>query len=595
MRLRVHHPLFAGFLGVIGLLVALTVLLIGSGLRTELNGIFQRDLERQLNLARTVLETSGTPDLDSVARLITARTNNRVTIIDEQGVVLGESFLDPAQVGEVENHLDRPEVREALGGDRTAFAQRTSATVGLPLLYGAHIAELDGRRLVLRMAAPLTDLERAIDNVQRTVAVTGLLTLLITLLGVYALSRAFTRPLVALVDRAGRLAQGDFQSKVPSSRVAELQDLAVAFNRLTDELQARLSELARERDEMQTLIDCMAEGVIALTDDARLMRINRAARSLLELGDIPVFAPVGTVIRDAELRAALEHSVAEENQSSEIRIGGRNVLLASRALDQGGAVTTLLDITELRRLEQVRRDFVANASHELKTPLTSIRGFAETLVEDDPPEDLRRTFLASIRANTLRLQRLVDDLLDLSRLESGGWAAAEEEVRLDEVVVEAWDVTSAGTDAVRNFSTSGRATVMGDREGLVHIFRNLLENAVRHTEEGGRIDVVIDVSPSDGLARIDVSDDGEGIPARSLPRIFERFYRADSSRARDFGGTGLGLAIVKHLVGAMGGQIEARSELGHGTTISFTVPLALTVSSVTVSERNRVAEEGEFG
>jgi signal transduction histidine kinase len=388
---------------------------------------------------------------------------------------------------------------------------------------------------------------------------------------------------VALVDRASRLAQGDFQTKVPSSRVAELQDLAIAFNRLTDELQARLSELGRERDEMQTLIDCMAEGVIALTEDARLMRINRAARRLLGLGATPVFAPIGTVIRDGELRRALEESVSQEKQSAEIRIGGRNVLLASRALDHGGAVTTLLDITELRRLEQVRRDFVANASHELKTPLTSIRGFAETLVEDDPPVELRRQFLRSISANTLRLQRLVDDLLDLSRLESGGWSAAREEVNVNEVVSEAWKLTVAGAATERRFTIEGEAVVRGDREGLVHIFRNLFENAVRHTEEGGSISVEIEADSAGEMASIGVSDDGEGIPARSLPRIFERFYRADSSRARDFGGTGLGLAIVKHLVSSMGGEIEARSELGRGTTIAFTLPLARARSSVTRS------------
>lgn len=574
MRIRVHHPLFAGFLGVIGMLIVLTVLFIGRGLRGELNGLFEEDLTRQLNLAEALVAASPGADPDDLARHITDQVGNRVTFISPEGVVLGDSYVEPSALDEVENHRSRPEVQGVLGGAQVSFAERTSATVGLSLLYGARMSTLNGEPVILRIAAPRTEIEAAVDGVQRTVAVTGLLTMMGALLAAFVLSRAFTRPLVALVDRAGRLAQGDFTSKVPSSRVAELQDLGVAFNRLTEELQARLNELGRERDEMQTLIDCMAEGVVALTDDARLMRTNRAARALLDLGDLPQFSPVGSVIRDGDLRTALEDSVTTEAQSLELEISGRHVLLASRALDHGGAVTTLLDITELRRLEQVRRDFVANASHELKTPLTSIRGFAETLVEDDVPEDMRKQFLNSIRLNTLRLQRLVDDLLDLSRLESGGWSAAAEPVPLHDVVSEAWDLVADGKDTPREVTIDGDADVSGDRQGLVQIFRNLLENAVRHTEEDGHIHVQIEPRFRPGFTRVSVSDDGEGIPGRSLPRIFERFYRADSSRARDYGGTGLGLAIVKHLVSSMGGEIEAESELGHGTTIRFTVPAA---------------------
>ena len=573
MRLGVHHALFAGFVGVIGFLVAIIVPLIGTGLRGELDDLYQRELERQLAIAEALVEASGSDNADALARLITDRLDNRVTIIDRQGVVLGDSYVEPALLPAVENHLDRPEVQAALAGDVVSFARRPSATVGLPLLYGARMATLGGERIIRRIATPLTEIERAVDGMQRTVTLIGLLTLVLALVAAYGLSKLFTRPLVQLADRAGRLAEGDFTSKVPLGRVAELHDLAGAFNRLTEELQTRLSELSRERDEMQALIDCMAEGVIALTEDARVLRMNRAAKALLDLSTTPDLVPVSTIVRDETLRRALERSVTVEAQSSEISLHGQNVLIASRALDSGGAVTTLLDITELRHLEQVRRDFVANASHELKTPLTSIRGFAETLVEADPPEHLRRRFLESIRVNTLRLQRLVDDLLDLSRLESGGWAAARDSVEISGTVAEAWDLVESPPDSRRRFSLKGDATVVGDRAGLVQIFRNLLENAVRHTDPDGEIRVEVTSDEAASAVTVAVTDDGEGIPLRSLPRIFERFYRADSSRARDAGGTGLGLAIVKHLVGSMGGEVEATSVLGRGTTIRFTVPL----------------------
>ena len=575
MRLRIHHPLLAGFLGVIGLLVALIVLLLGTGLRQDLLGTFRAELERQLALAAAIMDDADPARPDDVARLITERIGYRVTVIDREGVVLGDSYMEPGRLAEVENHAGRPEVRAVLSGsERVAFAERPSATVGASLLYGARMASLGGTPVVLRIAAPQTEIERTVDRIQRTVAVTGLVAMALSLLVAYAFSRILARPLVALADRARRLADGDLTSRVPGARVAELQDVAVAFNRLTDELRSHLSELGRERDEMETLIDCMAEGVVALTDDGRVLRTNRAVRALLELPAVPQFSPIGAVIRHAELRDALEDSVTVEEQSREIEIGGRNILLASRALDRGGAVTTLLDITELRHLEQVRRDFVANASHELKTPLTSIRGYAETLVESDPPEDLRRKFLASIRNNTLRLQRLVDDLLDISRLESGGWSAASERVAVAAVAREARDLVVANAERPpAAFTVEGDAEVLGDRQALLHIFRNLIENAFRHTPSSGHVRV--DVS-TDGRGKVEVavSDDGEGIPARALPRIFERFYRADSSRARDAGGTGLGLAIVKHLVAAMGGDAQAESVLGRGTTIRLTLPIA---------------------
>lgn len=323
---------------------------------------------------------------------------------------------------------------------------------------------------------------------------------------------------------------------------------------------------------MQALIDCMAEGVVALTDDARLLRTNRAADALLRLPAHAPYAPVGTLVRHPDLREALEASVVRPVQAREIRVGGRHLIMSSRRLDTGGAVTTLLDVSEIRRLEQVRRDFVANASHELKTPLTTIRGFAESLLEDDPPPDLKRRFLTLIRDNTLRLQRLVDDLLDLSRLESGGWVAQRQEVGVAGIAREAWaPYADAAVDKDVEFTVDADVTVLADPSGLEQIFRNLLENALRHTDSGGHVHVSGRVA-DDGRTILEVADDGEGIPGRSLDRVFERFYRADVSRARDYGGTGLGLAIVRHLAGAMDAAVEAESELGRGTTIRIVFP-----------------------
>ncbi len=573
MRIRIQYPLFAAFLGVIGLLSVLIVLLVSSSLRKELGLTVRADLERQLALGEWVVQEAGLVDLDSLAREITDRIGYRVTFIDPEGSVLGDSYVELGRLPEVENHYDRPEVQDLLvSGETVSFAERTSETVAESLLYAARLITLDGSSVIMRIAAPQTDIERTVSGVQRTVALTGLLAMLFALAAAYMISIALTKPLVLLAQRARQFSKGDYTVRVPDTKVTELQDVADAFNLLTDELQSRLTELGHEREEMQTLIDCMAEGVIALSEDARVIRMNRSARALLELPDTPVFAPVNSVVSDNKLRSILEDSVIRPGNSDEVEVNGRHLLVSSRALDPGGAVTTLLDISEIRRLEQVRRDFVANASHELKTPLTSIRGYAETLLDDDPPEKLKLEFLTSIRKNTLRLEHLVEDLLDLSKLESGGWTGRRESVDTKEVAQEAWQVVRdiEGKEGI-SFDILGDLRVMGDREGLFHVFRNLLENSIRHTDSGGSINVSMALT-QDSMVEVVISDDGDGIPAESLPRIFERFYRADSARARDFGGTGLGLAIVRHLVSEMGGEVVAESQLGQGTTVRFTVP-----------------------
>jgi two-component system phosphate regulon sensor histidine kinase PhoR len=575
VRFRIHHTLFAGFLGVVGLLVVLIVGLVGAGLRRDLLDTYRTELRREMDLASWIVERTEARDADTVAREVTGRIGYRVSLIDTSGVVLGDSYVATDRMGQVENHRARPEVVGALAGEDLTFAQRTSATVGVPLLYAARQVRFRDQPVVLRVAAPLDTVEETVDRVQRTVALTGLAAMLLALLVAYWLSHLLARPLVVMADRARLLAQGDLSARVPRVRgIAELADLAQAVNRLTEQLQTRLSEMRRDRDEMGALIDTMAEGVVALTDDARVLRVNRAAHTLLGLPrDIPPFAPVGALVRQEELRELMEESVVHPLQSREIRVGGRVLLVASRRLGLGGAVTTFLDITETRRLEQVRRDFVANASHELKTPLTSIRGFAETLLEGDPPPPLKEQFLSAIRDNTLRLQRLVEDLLDLSRLESGGWSAAHEAVSVAAAAEEAWtQYEESAAERGIDFTLEGDVVAVADPRGLVQIFRNLMENSLRHTEEGGHLHLGV-TEPVPGIAEVAFSDDGEGIPSRALPRIFERFYRADSSRARDIGGTGLGLAIVRHLVEAMGGEVWAESELGQGTTIRFTLPV----------------------
>ena len=576
VRFRISQTLFAGILGIVALFASLVVLSVHFRLRGDLTGRAQAELRREMGLAELVLEKSTASNPDSLTGLITSRIGHRVSIIDTSGVVLGDSDISIHRLAQVENHRSRPEVRGALAGE-IAFARRKSATIGRELIYAAQVVSLSGRPLVLRIAAPVEEVEGPARRQNRAIVALALLVALVSFLPAMYLSRSLSRPLAFLAERARSLASGDFGKKSgPPIRFEEVGPIVSSFNRLADELSERVGELKREREEMQTFIDCIAEGIIALSEDARIVQINEAAKALLDIPRPILFAPVGSLIRQPGLRDLLEEAVLRSFDAREIRIGDRDLVLTGRHLKQGGAVVTFLDITEIRRLERVRSDFVANASHELKTPLTAMRGFAETLIDDDPPHALRINFLDSIRANTLRLQNLVDDLLDLSRFESGGWIARREELEVADVASETW-----GEMALRigelgkkiDFSVVGSSIVAADEQGLAHVFRNLFENSIQHSQAEGEVRVEIEKT-DEIMTRISISDTGAGIPSDALPRIFERFYRADPARSRQAGGTGLGLAIVRHLISSMGGEVGAESDLGQGATIWFTVPTA---------------------
>lgn len=321
---------------------------------------------------------------------------------------------------------------------------------------------------------------------------------------------------------------------------------------------------------VEALLEGTSEGVLVIDSSGRAARSNAPARALLGQG---YRAATWSVQRSPALSALVERARSEAVADSEIDMLGRVVLVSAMPLGDGRVLLRLKDVSEIRRLERVRTDFVANASHELKTPLTALRGYAETLLEEDePPPDLRRKFLGSIHANALRLQNLVEDLLDLTRLESGGWRPDLTPLLVGPLARKAWDEVTESRGRHISFSLSGEGIVLGDERGLSHILRNLLDNSLRHTPDDGRIDVQI--SQAAETVTVSVADTGSGIPPEALPRIFERFYRADPARSRQEGGTGLGLAIVSHMVEAMHGEVSATSEKGRGTVVSFTLPRA---------------------
>jgi signal transduction histidine kinase len=352
--------------------------------------------------------------------------------------------------------------------------------------------------------------------------------------------------------------------------------MADALDTLASELQRRLRQLEGERAEMQVLIDAMAEAVIAVDADGRVQRANPAAQRIFSLPPDPRGLLPREVARKQEFADLVKHALRGQSMPPrELTHDGRNLLATAQPLPSGGSVMVFLDVSELRRLEDVRRDFVANASHELKTPLTAIRGYAETLLDPDLPADLRGQFTQTVKANADRLQRIVEDLLDLSRIESGGWRVEPEIVSITELAAEAWAGVQEGV-RIKSARFSAQVPhecefVWADPSALRQIFSNLFGNSLRYISEGGSVELHARCGAGTAI-EISVRDDGSGIPSAHLPRIFERFYRADTARSRAEGGTGLGLSIVRHLVEAHGGRVEAESELGRGTTIRFTFP-----------------------
>lgn len=389
--------------------------------------------------------------------------------------------------------------------------------------------------------------------------------------GVFA--HRVTRPIVELRNTARAIAAGDRTLRPALLERGETGDIADALKQLVEQSERQAAELSAEEALLVALSESLNEGVIAVNSRQQVLRINDTARRLLRIKD-PVPFSVSFLPRDRTLREALDIALSgRDAEPGEARVDGEFLSVTARPLAGGGAVLALYNLTPFRRLEAVRRDFVANVSHELRTPLTIISGFVDTLRDEALPANLRREFLAMAATNVQRMQRIVDDLLDLSRIESGGWLPNPHALDLRVVAAEVAQplVEPARTKGVRlEISIAdGAADAYVDATATRQILTNLAENALRHTASG----TVQIFSERDGEGVwVGVRDTGNGIAAEHLSRIFERFYRADPGRSREAGGTGLGLSIVKHLTEAHGGHVRADSEVDVGTTIAAWFP-----------------------
>jgi two-component system phosphate regulon sensor histidine kinase PhoR len=557
------------------LVVILTVgVLVGSAERTvrrALEADVANALESEARLIREGLPTDSTA-WDVAVHRFARQSKHRITVIDPAGRVRADSDFPTGPLPPIENHGDRPEVRAALAGGR-GVASRHSATVDHSLMYVA----VPGGPGIVRVAASLEQVDAVVRRGQAAVAGAALLAIVVGSLLAFGAGRSISRPLTDLAGAARAIAAGA-PPRFPRSGVAEIDALVRALRQMHRELGERFEELRRERAESAALVESMTEGVIAADGRGRIVTANIAARRFLGYGERKPLPDLPELFRAKAAREAVDTVLTGEPvHEREIELDGQTLLVNARPLPAGGAVLVLHDLTELRRLEMVRRDFVANVSHELKTPLTSIAGYTETLLSDSPDPETTRRFLDVILANARRMHHLVDDLLDLSRIEAGRWHPEPVWTEAAAVAREVYTnlgARAAGRGVELRIEADAPGTVFADPDALRQIVTNLVDNSLRYTPSGGSI--VCGTRAEAGGMVLTVRDTGAGIAQEHLARIFERFYRADPSRSRAEGGTGLGLAIVKHLVEAQGGRVSAESSLGAGTAVHCWFPGAPT-------------------
>ena len=564
--MRLAERLLLGALIVVGVFALAVGAIASERLRARLYDQTAAELQREATVAAARWR-AGT-DADALADSLGALDAHRVTLVDSAGNVVGDSEFGRDELARLENHGSRPEIAEAVRAG-VGRAQRPSPSRGDDELYVAVRAPLG----VARVAVGTRTVDRIVAGARTDVWIAALAATLVALVLAWLFARSISRPIAELSDAAGAIAAGEPRRRLPLAAPGEVGDLASALHSMSEQLASRLNALEQNDALMSALVDSLDEGVIAVDSREQVVRVNSAARRLLSLPPVVPF-PADDLSRDPELRAALADALrGNATDAVELGLRGRTVVLTARPLAAGGAVLALLDLTTIRRLETVRRDFVANVSHELRTPLTVIAGFSETLADDDPPPEQRRKFIDAIRSNAVRMQRLVDDLLDLSRIESGGWHPMIARVDIPALLGEVASTieTHAAKSAVRIVVdvAPDASVVSADAMAVRQVLSNLAENALRHTESGT---VRIFAHRVAGGVELGVADTGSGIAAQHLPRIFERFYRADPSRSRAAGGTGLGLSIVKHLVEAHGGRVRARSEIGVGTEVTAFFP-----------------------
>lgn len=524
---------------------------------------------------------------DQQAKLFGRELGSRITVVLTDGRVVADTDFNPA---ELDNHKTRPEIKTALRGDVGEGVRYSTSSIIENLYVAVPIKSADQIIGAVRIAMPLSNIKQTLFQLLGLLLVGMLLAILVGMAFFLKMAKGLTGPLENISAGAKKVAAGDWTTKVYSVPGNELGELGQSLNTMTQKLKEQIDEVSQGKSRLENIVNTMGSGVIVLDKAGKVQKVNRAAEKMFGISFVTAEGKHNLeVIRHFGLNDQIEKCLHQAQvieyefiifhpAETDIQC---YIAPVFRDKDLAGVTVVFHDITELRKVEKMRSDFVANASHELRTPLTVIKGYAETLLGgalSDP--EAREKFVAVIDQEADRMRRLVDELLILSRLESQD---AQRENGHRDAAVDVSTIIRAVTDemmprfmarkiALQIELPGELPAVSADGDQLKQVMSNLLDNALKYTAEGGQI--WVDGEDQGGMVAITVRDNGIGIPAADLPRIFERFYRVDKARQRQLGGFGLGLAIVKHIVENFGGRISVESKPYEGSTFRFTVPKA---------------------
>jgi two-component system phosphate regulon sensor histidine kinase PhoR len=570
LRSRIFVKLMVVFVLVIGVAAITLQWTVHKVWVQTLNGQIERNLRQKTQLFAYRVENDRQHTLADITSQEAQAAGARATVIDPTGKVLADSEAD---VSTMENHAQRKEFIAALGG-QMGMDQRKSHTLGIPFLYIA--APVSGGSV--RLAYPLTEVEQADNQLGRALFRGSLMAFVFALIAAGLASQYVSRRLRRIVTFAEQIAAGDLTARIASGSTDEIGKVAAALDKTALRVEESFERVQTSQRELETLLNSMQDAVIAVSADSRVQWANRGMDRLLRRAP-RLNAPVIDNVRDPDFLNAIQKAVRDHavaSARSNTIAPGRTFDVTAAPMPGGGAVAVLRDLTETERVEKTRRDFIANVSHELRTPLTSIQGYTETLLDSPIADNHVRDFLEIIRKNAARMSRLTEDLLTLARVESGEQRFDIQKVSAEELLQDALEsfrevARSYGVElAVENAVPD--AQVNANREAIHQVFSNLIENALKYAASGKK--TVLGARAASTGVEFYVRDFGPGISSEHLPRLFERFYRVDKARSRESGGTGLGLAIAKHIVLAHGGTIRAESELNHGSTFVFILPLS---------------------
>lgn len=586
---RLYGQVFLTHLVVVLVVVISLGIYVYAWVERGVEGVVLRELQTTADLAVVALEPSlrANADLSPIIHRVARGTDLRVTVIREDGTVQAESSA-PDTPEAIENHGDRPEFVEAMRSG-VGVKRRVSETVGFSLYYFARRIDLPDGPVVVRVAIRYDTVLAQIHGLRNALAVAIVMALVMGVLLSFLVARRTMAPIAGLSKAAVAMAEGRFDTPIPADPMGEVDTLSRALRYLRDQLRDKLREVEDETTLLLTILGEMTEGVVVVDATGRVILVNPKALQLLGVADLWSRGRAEgrlliEVTRNPRLLGLVEEAVrtgASVREEIESRRGPSRLLGVSAAPLKDddavrGAVAVLYDLTQVRQLERVRQDFVTNVSHELRTPIAAIKGWAETLTSGYVTmPDFAHEQLLTILRHAERLAALVNDLLALARVEALGIEDAFVSVDLLELIE---DVVHGLQEQIQARATevivtvdAAVATIRSEPRALEYVVRNLTENAVKYTQTGGRVEIAA-VRTEDGHLRVSVRDNGHGIEAQHLPRIFERFYRIDKGRSRDVGGTGLGLSIVKHFAMALGGRAEVTSKVGEGSEFSVWLP-----------------------